>query len=197
MVLADVTFSDAGLGIIGVLLASLAGAFTKVGLLLLKAKDDRLAADAERHKGELAAAQSRAKSYEEIGLESIRNLEAAAREKRRSEGRPMPVPVAPVVAEHGSPTTQEALETAKLQTIRARLVAATHALDLPPRVGTPLEGTQEAVEMVAMEAAIEGMPPMEAVKVKIAVAADAVSEVAVALDKAQQVPPSPPKDVPL
>jgi hypothetical protein len=76
-------------------------------------------------------------SYKELAHEATKNLELAA----AASGSPLPAPVAPVIPEHSSPSSQRQRDTAELQTMRARLVAATLHLGLPPR-----EASAEAEE---------------------------------------------------
>jgi len=76
-------------------------------------------------------------SLKEIATEAVTNLELARDVKLQAEGRSKPAPVAPVIPEHNSPTTRRQRQTAELQTLRARLVAATLGLDLPAREASP------------------------------------------------------------
>jgi hypothetical protein len=85
------------------------------------------------HRSLMAAKDEQIKSLTGIATEAVENLEQAARNKLAAEGKPPYVPVAPVVAEHASPTTKRQQATADLQTLRARAVAAALNLGLPAR----------------------------------------------------------------
>jgi len=122
VILADVAFSTEGLVIVSGLLTALAGAVALLFRQLIASKD-----------AELKAANSRADSYYEMAEEAIANLESAVNEKRALQGLPVSPVVPAVIAEHNSPTTLAQQRTADLQTMRARLVAATAALGLPAR----------------------------------------------------------------
>lgn len=80
-------------------------------------------------------AESKAKSYEEIGTEAVGHLESLAPKKAQKPVKPL----ARVVPEHNSPTSMSQKDVADLQTLRARLVAATLELGLPPRQAAPME----------------------------------------------------------
>lgn len=77
------------------------------------------------------------KDTEIVSLRSILKAslfatEVATNKLLALQDKPAIVPVAPVVAEHSSPTTPAQAKTADLATMRARVVASFVALDLPP-----------------------------------------------------------------
>lgn len=124
--LADATFSTEAIVVASALLVGLSGAVVVIFKMLIAAKDEQL-----------KDSESRAQSYKEMAEEAIKNLEAKVNELRSASGRPN-FPVVPdVVPEHNSPTSPKQQATADLQTLRARLVAATVQLGLPAREAAP------------------------------------------------------------
>lgn len=109
-------------------------------------------------RGQLAQKDDRIRYLEQRG-DSLRGiadtaldaLEDAAKKKLADEGKPAVVPVAAVIAERRSPVTKEEKEAAELATSRARLVAASLALDLPPREPGVPETDDQRVDRLAME----------------------------------------------
>lgn len=120
MLLADVTLSTEAVVVIGVLLSGLAAAVGTVFKLLMAAKDDLL------------------KSYKDVAAEAVDNLEAAHKAYAQRHGKHVPEPLAAVIPEHSSPPKQKQIDTADLQTLRARLTAATLGLELPARQASVL-----------------------------------------------------------
>ena len=98
------------------------GAITVVFKLLMTAKNEQI-----------ISITSERDSWKQMYSEAIGNLELAVNAKRAKEGKEHFKPVAAVVAEHNSPTTKEQQMVADMATERARLVAATMALELPAR----------------------------------------------------------------
>jgi hypothetical protein len=144
-VLADVVFTTEGIVTIGALLSATTGAVVYVFRLLLAEKDTARAAAAaaatielERAKAEgatrLKDKEDASKSYKEIAAEAVAALEKKAEERL---GSALPAKIAPVVPEHSSPVSVAQQEAADLQTLRARVTAATLALGLPARTSTP------------------------------------------------------------
>lgn len=103
---------------------------------------DELVTEAAAHRAADVLAEQA--SYQQIALEAVQNLEAVTNTARREHGEPPLVILAPVVAEHQSPTTDRQQATAEVATLRARLVAATLTLGLPPR-DTPGDASVDAV----------------------------------------------------
>lgn len=120
--LADVSFSTESMVVVGTLLAALTGAVSLLFRQLIATKDDAL-----------KAMTSQRDSYREMADEAIKNLEKAVNDGLKLSGRPPFAVVPPVVPEHSSPTTERQQDVADMQTMRARLVAATLALRLPAR----------------------------------------------------------------
>lgn len=87
--------------------------------------------------------ESQKASYKEMTKEAIANLEMVVTSKGKKTKIPLIVPVVP---EHNSPISQEQLDTAEMQTARARLVAATLALDLPTREQSVFAENVEKIE---------------------------------------------------
>ncbi len=115
------SFSAEGVVVISALLACLAGAITKLFMLLLAAKDESMARiistrESWRHMAEVATTA----------------LEEIARLKRIELNQPVVVPLAPVNPEHSSPPTEEQIEAAEIATLRARLTAAILAISWKP-----------------------------------------------------------------
>jgi len=121
--IADVTYSTETLAVTTVVVSALTGAMVFIFKLLMASKDEQL------------------KSYKEIALEAVRNLELAANDKRMEQGRQMFPPLAPVVPEHSSPSSKDQRESAEIQTLRAKLVAAKLDLGLPVRTANDDEPT--------------------------------------------------------
>ncbi len=118
-------------------MAVVAGAFVKVGLLLLKAKDDALAQSDKAaillikgYEDQIKSEQSQKASYKGMYEDAMAIVELNV---------PKKVKIAAVVPESNSPPTQE--DTADVQTARARITAATLALGLPIRIAGPAEVT--------------------------------------------------------
>jgi hypothetical protein len=118
----DVSYSTEEVLIVTGLIGGLVTALVAVHKLLIAS----LAA-------QLVAANARAENYAEMANAAIDNLEAAVNANRAAQGRGPTAIVPPVVAEHNSPVTEAQQHTADSATMRARLVAATAALGLPPR----------------------------------------------------------------
>jgi hypothetical protein len=91
-------------------------------------------------KSNLAARErSRAQSFREISHEAVAAVETVAKMTSVNPDVPLVPAIAAVVPEHNSPTTVKQVEDAELQTLRARLVAATLATGLPARKSAPME----------------------------------------------------------
>lgn len=159
ILIADISFSTEGAVVIGALLTALSTAVVFMFRQVLAAKDERL---------------NEMKSYKEIAAEAIIALEAKVNEERQAAGKKDFKKLAPVVAEHSSPVTPEQQNTAELQTMRARITAATLALGLPPReAGLPekplatdsIMGDLKRVIAVDLKKEIDKVPEKTAAKV--------------------------------
>lgn len=117
---ADITLSTEAAVAITALFTAGAAAYTKVGMLLLAAKDDRY-----------ADMMSQRNSYREMNAELLDAVEDKIR--RDPALKPLIPALAAVVPEHSSPATVAQTDDAKLATDRARVTAAKLALGLPPR----------------------------------------------------------------
>lgn len=135
---ADVTFTTEGMVVIGGLLATLVGAIVYLDKQRMAAKDERLA---------------EMKSYKEIANEAVLALEAKVNEERAAKGQNLTKIIAPVVPEHSSPVTMQQQDTADLQTIRARITAASLELGLPPREAAAPES--KGSEAIALKKVVE------------------------------------------
>jgi len=100
-------------------------------IMATKGTQDALANEAIARRASDAAADR--ESYRQIANEAVANLEAAARLARETRGEPPLPALAAVIPEHQSLTTAQQRDVADAATIRARLVAATLGLGLPPR----------------------------------------------------------------
>jgi hypothetical protein len=94
----------------------------------------------------VADVEAENRSYRQIADEAVTRLEAQAAGHVAERGQPLVAILAPVVPEHQSPPTLRQQATADLQTMRARLVAATLALGQPPRAAGPPSDVPEDVE---------------------------------------------------
>jgi hypothetical protein len=142
MPVGDVTFSGGAIGIITLLLTALTGAVVALYRAGNVAQADRytsvIAAKDAAFLAVIAAKDqamqdmiSQRNSYQKMATQSITGLELAANRLRQSRGEGPIEFVKPVVPEHNSPTTQAQIDTAELQTLRARAVAAALVLDVP------------------------------------------------------------------
>ncbi len=142
--LGDVSFTTEGIVVIGGLLGALVTAVVFLFKLYDKSKDRQI--------NDLISERN---SYREMAAEAVAAVESNVNELRTLRGQPRFVPIAPVVPEHNSPVTPAQQDTADLQTIRARLTAATLALGLPAReAGQPVTEVipEPAVKPEAAEA---------------------------------------------
>jgi len=125
--IADITFSAEAIGIIGVMGTGLITAIALLFKLLMASKDRAL--------DEMTTERN---SYKQMAEEAIANGEKFVSDSLAKCGQPDFEPMAPVVPEHSSPVTRQQQDVAELQTLRARLVASTLAMKLPPRLnGNP------------------------------------------------------------
>ncbi len=155
----DVIVSGAALAVIVPLVISLAGVVSLLFKLLLLAKDDRM-----------KDIKSERDSYKEIAEEAVAKMEKVANERLKLAGQPHFTPLAPVVPEHNSPTTEAQQEAADLQTMRARLVASDLILGFPARKAAPPTGREKAdggaehvIDREAAIQAIRDLPEVEGV----------------------------------
>lgn len=138
--------SDAAIAVIASSVAGLLGAaLTALGVYLnFKMKMMEM-------QTRLADEKSQKESYKSIAKDSMTIVETITNEKLTNEGKPPLVALANVVPEHKSPVTAEAQAAADLQTQRAKLVAATLILGLPPRESGEPETAAERVTRQAAE----------------------------------------------
>lgn len=109
----------------------LGGAGTVIALLfklLIGAKDQLLASKQREYElayaelmAEKAEETSRKKSYQEIATEAIKSATDTANYYRQKEGKSPIIPLAPVVSESHSPSTEKQRETAIISTLRAEM----------------------------------------------------------------------------
>lgn len=125
IVIADVVFSTEGMIVISALVAALATAVGALFKMLMIS-----------HARELADMKEQRDSFREIGAEATDKLVLVSIEKAKRDGKTIIPALAAVVPEHNSPTTQKQQEAAELQTMRAKLTAATLQLGLPPRLAS-------------------------------------------------------------
>ncbi len=133
IIFADVTFSTEGMVVITGLLVSLIGAITFLFKLYAASKD-----------AQIAEMKSQRDVYFEMVKEANSALESKIDEIFKITSKKMVKRVVPVVPEHSSPVTQAQIDTANMQTERARLTASTLALGLPPRDCVELDGKSKA-----------------------------------------------------
>jgi len=119
--LADVVFSTEAMGVVGVLLAALAGT---VGYLFKHIAGSNLR--------EIRALTAERESYKGIARDALKHLESVINRDLASRGSPPFVAIAPVIPEHQSPSTPDQQERAMMATLRARLVAAEKNLGINP-----------------------------------------------------------------
>jgi hypothetical protein len=135
MIYADVTFTDQGMIVIGGLVSALTGAVVFMFRQLNEANDQRL-----------RDRTSERDSYKEIANEAMAALERRVNENLHTAGKQPFTAIAPVVPEHNSPVSEKQQQTADLQTLRARLTAATLALGMPARESGVPETAAQAAE---------------------------------------------------
>jgi len=122
LIFADIVLSTEAAIAISAILTALVGAISYIFKLLMSSKDKQLEDE-----------KSRSKSYQEIAHEAVTSLEASVNELRLVNGlQPFKV-VAPVVPEHNSPVTEVQQDVADLQSLRARVTAASLFLKIAPR----------------------------------------------------------------
>lgn len=175
-----VTFSPAGLGVIGALLLALAGAIKFLFAAYAASRDAREAELREQR-------DSFRKGWEK----SLATLEGEAERLQVARGQvPSPIP-APVKAEHNSPSSERQLVAAEFQTLNARHVAATLAVEgvdsavVPPVPPTDIEKIAAAVKDLL---AAQPVPTVvEIVKISPAVA----EAIAVAVKEAVPIESTP------
>ena len=126
--MSEVTFSGAAILVVGGLLGALAGTIAALFKLLMSTKDSQV-----------EEAKAQRDIYKAISDRAIARLEEAVNAQRQAEGKAAMVPLAPVVAEHQSPTTPAQQEIADAATQRARLVAAELAMNAKPTETTVSE----------------------------------------------------------
>lgn len=132
-ILADVSFSTEALTIIGTMGAGMIAAITMLFKLLMASKDKALV--------DMTSARD---SFKEIADESVTSVESIVNRMRAEKGEEEFKPMKAIVPEHASPIKQSQQDTADLQTMRARLVAATLNLHLPAREASrPATPTEE------------------------------------------------------
>lgn len=147
--LADVTFSTEGIVVISTLLGAVTAALGFIFRLLITNYEKAATRAEVDHARERDSLKTERDNWRQVGEEAVDNLQIVARKKGALT---RVAPLAAVVAEHNSPATEEQLQTAALATTRAALVAATLALELPPR---PLAlNAAEAKGNIAGKAAI-------------------------------------------
>ena len=112
--LSDISLSTEAIAVIGVLMGGLCSAVVVVFKLLMATKERQL-----------ADMQSQRDSYKGIANESVRTMEDLANRVRTEQGKPAFTAIAAVVPEHSSPPSEAQKQAAELQTLRARIVAAT------------------------------------------------------------------------
>lgn len=197
----DVSLSTEAVIIITGLVSTLGGAIYVIFNLLMKAHDARIAdqqtqselrlkEQATQYDKRLEEVDSQRKSYKEIAEEAVAAVEKTAREVFQTAGKRPVLSLAPVVPEHSSPVTPEQQETAELQTMRARVTAATLALGLPAREpGEPALDKEAEVVRKATEVAV--------IAAEVAGKAAEVVEKLTSVEGAGAVPPAPSSVVPL
>jgi hypothetical protein len=111
-----VTFSVEALGVIATVVAALAAAIQKLFAVMLQHRND------ERD------------IWRSIAEDATAKVEELTERLSAITGTPPPAPVAPVLPEHNSPTTDRQRDTAAWQTVRARLVAAALQAELAERI---------------------------------------------------------------
>lgn len=117
--LADVTFSDAAIGIITALLVALSGAIAVLFRMVIANYDSQL-----------TYWRSKELNWQEMTERAVSGMENEVNRKRVIAGKqPFPV-LAAVLPEHSSPVTQAQKHAADLETMKARLVAAELSLDI-------------------------------------------------------------------
>ena len=164
MVLADISFTTEGMVAIGALLSALVTAVVTLHRTLMASKD--------KHIEEM---RDQRDSYKEIATEAVSAMEVGVNAKRAGRGFGPTPHVPAVVPEHNSPTTRKQQDTADLQTMRARLTAATLELGLPARVaggeapeaasegdGVNPQAKAEAAVAAVVEAAVVAKEAVEA-----------------------------------
>jgi hypothetical protein len=133
------------------ILAFLAGAGGVIALLfrlLITSKDEKYAAIISEKETANALAlkekdiaiaekDSVNKSYKEMATEAVKSATDMANFMRHKDGQPPIIPVAPVISESHSPSTEKQREAAEIATLRARLAATKLAVGQEAREEPP------------------------------------------------------------
>lgn len=114
-------------------------------------------ADAQLRELELRLKYSndRGNSYKAIGEDAVDVLEKATNERLISRGDAPITPMAAVLANHHSLVTQEELDSANFETMKAQVAAARKALELPPKEPGEVESEDQRTVRLAEEAKIQ------------------------------------------
>lgn len=116
-------------------------------------------AEADAHLRELELrlkySNDRGNSYKSIGEDAVDVLEKATNERLISRGDAPIVPMAAVLANHHSLVTQEELDSANFETMKAQVAAARKALNFPPKEPGEVESEEQRTVRLAEEAKIQ------------------------------------------
>ena len=173
MLFSDVVFSTESIVVVSALLTTLTGATVYIFKLLIKSKDDQIAL--KEKEAEREATANRQLITMQMANQATTNLEIVAAQYLAALGRPVVEPIVPVVPKHTSPTTKVQREEAELQTMQARITAATLALDLPARKATAMESVEDAAFRIGMILTEEQKIKMIAADVKAKEVIDAIN----------------------
>lgn len=182
MILAEaIVISTEAMVIVGGVVAALVSGITYLFFMLTSNRSAELVTQREMFEKRIAAIESDKKSWQEMTLELGINIEKAVNRKRAAEGLAPFEVMKPVVPEHSSPVTLAQQQTADISTMRARLVAATKELGLPPRQ-IAQSADKEAEVAVDKAASTHELTKLE---LENSAAADAIQDVVGAIDVAR------------
>jgi hypothetical protein len=118
---------------VGWLLTTLGGAGAVIAFLfrmIVKDKNDQIA----DKNAQILRMENTKHSYEDMTVEAIKSARATANFYLARDGKPPIVPLAPVISESHSPSTEDQREAARIATLRAEMAQVKVAVGQPPRV---------------------------------------------------------------
>jgi hypothetical protein len=145
----DIRFTQSAVVIISMMLTALVGTITVLFRVLMQAKDAQTELLLKNNEALNAELKKQNDMFKSMAVVAIANLEAAANIARQKAGQPPIERIAAVIPESNSPPSQEQIDEAERVTLRARLTAATMALNLPARAAGDPVGPVEVATYLA------------------------------------------------
>lgn len=124
----------------GTIIVFLYRAFVAKNDQLLAARDREFALQLLEKNKAIDDAAAANKAYREFADEALKAATDIQNDRRKSEGKPVIIPVPPVVPEGKSPSTETQIDAAHLATLRARMADIKRESGLDPR---PFPGQED------------------------------------------------------